>query len=148
MDTWLLEPDRISHTQSMVAAQIGQTFIHPYEKTLFKTQHGRIPIDPAILAAIGHRFRAIKKKIKNAGVRSEAIHAETRNRRDFFKGLLLSSRGNDIVILRDLISPLCRFQILQIIFLDFREVFGDWHRYSWVYSEVTWRGKAAVSHHE
>ena len=32
-----------------------------------KAQHGRIPIDPAILAAIGHRFIAQKKKeIKNA----------------------------------------------------------------------------------
>ena len=28
---------------------------YPYVKKLFKTQHGRIPIDPAILAAIGQR---------------------------------------------------------------------------------------------
>ena len=49
------------------ASQIGQTFI-PY---MFKAQHaGRIPIDPAILAAIGHRFIAPKKKkIKNADAR-------------------------------------------------------------------------------
>ena len=33
-------------------------------------QHGRIPIDPAILAASGHRFIAKqKKKIKNANAR-------------------------------------------------------------------------------
>ena len=48
------------------ASQIGQTFI-PFVKKSFKTQHGRIPIDPAMLAAIGHRFIAPnKKKIKNA----------------------------------------------------------------------------------
>ena len=36
-------------------------------KKSFKTQHDRIPIDPAILAAIGHRFIAKKiQKIKNA----------------------------------------------------------------------------------
>ena len=32
-------------------------------KKLFKTQHGKISIDPAILAAIGHRFTS--KKTKN-----------------------------------------------------------------------------------
>ena len=37
------------------ASQIGQTFIPRCEK-LFKTQHGRIIIDPVIFAAIGHRF--------------------------------------------------------------------------------------------
>ena len=31
---------------------------YPYVKMSFKTQHGRIPIDPAIVAAIGHRFTA------------------------------------------------------------------------------------------
>ena len=36
---------------------------HYFKKTL-KTQRGRNPIDPAILAAIGHRFIA-KKKPKN-----------------------------------------------------------------------------------
>ena len=30
----------------------------PIWKKSFKTQHGRIPIDPVILAAIGHRFIA------------------------------------------------------------------------------------------
>ena len=30
----------------------------PYVKKSFKTQHGRILVDPAILAAIGHRFIA------------------------------------------------------------------------------------------
>ena len=42
------------------ASQIGQTFIPR------GAQHGRIPIDPSILAAIGHRFMAKKKKTKNA----------------------------------------------------------------------------------
>ena len=37
--TRLLEPDQISHTQ------IGQTFI-PDVKKSFKTQRGRIPVDP------------------------------------------------------------------------------------------------------
>ena len=40
-----------------------------YVKKSFKTQHGRIPIDPAILAAIGHRFIAKKNKNKNADAR-------------------------------------------------------------------------------
>ena len=35
------------------ASEIGQTFIPPCEKS-FKRKHGRIPIDPAILATIGH----------------------------------------------------------------------------------------------
>ena len=34
-------------------------------KKSFEIQHGRIAIDPAILAAIGHRFIAKKKKTKN-----------------------------------------------------------------------------------
>ena len=38
-------------------------------KKSFKTQHGRIPIDTAILAAIGHCFIAKEKKIKNADAR-------------------------------------------------------------------------------
>ena len=49
----LLEPDQISHM-----------------KKSFKTQHGRIPIDPAILAAVGHHFIAKnKRQNKNAGTR-------------------------------------------------------------------------------
>ena len=40
------------------ASQIGQTFIH-----------GRTPSDPAVSAAIGHRFIAKKKEIKNADTR-------------------------------------------------------------------------------
>ena len=38
-------------------------------KRLFEAQHDRIPIDPAILAAIGHRFIAKKLIIKNADAR-------------------------------------------------------------------------------
>ena len=43
------------------ALQIGQTFIPVDVKKTFKTQYGRIPTDPAILAAIGHRFIAKTK---------------------------------------------------------------------------------------
>ena len=42
------------------ASQIGQTFIPLDVKKSFKTQHGRIPINLANLAAIGHRFIANK----------------------------------------------------------------------------------------
>ena len=56
--------DQISHIQSMVAKR-GLTNSakrsYPYVKKLFKAQHGRILIDPAILAAIGHRFIAKNK---------------------------------------------------------------------------------------
>ena len=55
-----------------VASQIGQ---------MFKTQHGRIPIDPSILAAIGHRFIATNIRLKMPTCCSEATRAETRNRR-------------------------------------------------------------------
>ena len=44
---------------------------YPYVKKSFKTQHGRIAIDPAILAAVGNCFIAKKKKrkkTKNADV--------------------------------------------------------------------------------
>ena len=54
---------------------------HSYVKKLFKTQHGRIPIDPAILAVIGHRFIATtktKRKLK--------LLVETRNWRLCFGG--------------------------------------------------------------
>ena len=59
---------------------------YPYVKKSFKTQHGRIPIDPAILPAIGHGFIAQKKKkkLKMPTSGSEATPAETRNRRLFF----------------------------------------------------------------
>ena len=61
----LLEPDQIFCTQTMVAYRglANRANDHtPYVKKLFKSQHGRIPIDPAILAAIGHRFTALKKE--------------------------------------------------------------------------------------
>ena len=35
---------------------------YPYVKKSFKAQPARIPIDPAILAATGHRFIAQKKE--------------------------------------------------------------------------------------
>ena len=82
----MIHRDQISHIYKVhvwwlrEVSQIGQTFIpllDMYVKKSFETQHGRIPIDPAILAAIGHRFIAIQKKlkikmqtkIKNAGLR-------------------------------------------------------------------------------
>ena len=45
-------------------ALISLKHSYPYVKKSFKTQLGRIPIDPAILAAMGHRFIAKKKKEK------------------------------------------------------------------------------------
>ena len=58
---------------------------YPYVgKKSLKTQRGRIPIDPAILAAIGYRFIAKKKKTFNMLTRgSEATRAcrPCRNRR-------------------------------------------------------------------
>ena len=51
-------------------AQIGQTFI----------LH-RIPINPAILAVSGHRFKA---KLKMLMCWSEVVHVETRNQRLFW----------------------------------------------------------------
>ena len=55
MSMRLLEQYQIPHTQSMVAKR-GRTN---------RANVGRIPLDPAILAAIGHSFIA-KKKTKNA----------------------------------------------------------------------------------
>ena len=55
MYTGLLEPDQISHTQSM-AAKRDHKLSYPYVTKSFETQSGRIPIDPAILAVIGHRL--------------------------------------------------------------------------------------------
>ena len=63
-NTRWLEPDQISHVQSMVAKRglTDRANVHtPLWKKSFKTQHGRIRIDPAILPAIGHRFIANKK---------------------------------------------------------------------------------------
>ena len=50
---WLLEPDQISHTQSMVAKRGRKSGkrSYPYVKKSFKTQSGGIPIDPAIFIA-------------------------------------------------------------------------------------------------
>ena len=51
-----LEPDQISHIQSMVAKRglTNQANVHtPMMNKCYKTQHGRILIDPAIMAAIG-----------------------------------------------------------------------------------------------
>ena len=59
------QPDRISHTQSMVAkrGRTNRANIHtPYVKKSFKTQNGRNPVDPAILAAIRHRFIAKREE--------------------------------------------------------------------------------------
>ena len=63
--------DQISHIQSMVAKRglTNQENVHtPDMKKSFKAQHGRIPIDPASLAAIGHRFIATTKFNANAQV--------------------------------------------------------------------------------
>ena len=66
MSTWLLEPEHISRTKSMVPKRglTNRANVHtPIDvKTLFKTRCSRIPIDPAILAAIGHCFIAKKEE--------------------------------------------------------------------------------------
>ena len=72
-----LEPDQISHTQSMVAKRTLTDRPNVHVKKSFKTPRGRIPIDPAILAAIGHRFIAQQKNMPTRG--SEAAGEETRN---------------------------------------------------------------------
>ena len=60
--------DQISHIQIMVAKSglTNRANVHipiGVKKSLwFNAQHGRIPIDPAILAAIGHRFIAKKNE--------------------------------------------------------------------------------------
>ena len=56
--------------QSMVAKRHLKCS-YPYVKKSFKIQYGIIPIDPAILAAIGHR----KFKMPTCG--SEGMRAET-----------------------------------------------------------------------
>ena len=88
MYTQLLEPDQISHTQSTVAKR-GLTNVHtPCEKVVYKTQHRRIPIDPAISDVIGHRF--IAKKIKNFKMLTrgcEMMCVETQKPETFFFGL-------------------------------------------------------------
>ena len=59
MYTHLLESDQISHTQSIGGSETPHKWgkrSYPYVK-----RHGRIPIDSAILAAIGHRFIAKHK---------------------------------------------------------------------------------------
>ena len=62
--------DQISHTQSMVAKRGSRSY--PYVKKSFKTKCSRIPIDPAILAATGHRFIATKICFKMPTHGSEA----------------------------------------------------------------------------
>ena len=62
-----MEPDQISHTQSMVAKRGLTNRIkrsYPCANKSLKTQR-RIPTGPAVLAAIGHRLTAKKKKTKN-----------------------------------------------------------------------------------
>ena len=73
------------HIQSMVAKRglTNWANVHTPMRNGRLKQHGRIPIDPAILAATGHRFIAppqkkkknLKKKCWHAGL----THAETRN---------------------------------------------------------------------
>ena len=45
--TWLKEPDQVWWLR-----KAEQNCSYPYVKKLFKTQFGKIPIDPAILAAV------------------------------------------------------------------------------------------------
>ena len=58
----ILEPDKISRTKR---GRTNRANVHtPTRKKSLKTQRGRIPIDPAILPAIGRRFIATKRKLK------------------------------------------------------------------------------------
>ena len=95
--TWLLKPDKISHTQSMVAktGRTNRANVHtPCVNKSCKTQHGRISIDPAVLAAIGHRF--IAKNNKNSRRGSGATRMETKNRRLVFVGLRLVTSSQQL----------------------------------------------------
>ena len=87
MYTRLMEPDQISHMQSMVAEErLHKSGERSYPQTFMADFQSY----PAILAAIGHRFTAQKKiKIKNADVR---LWDDTRRdqKPDFFSGLMLS----------------------------------------------------------
>ena len=54
--------DQISHTQSMVNKRGLTNQAKINVKKSVKAQHSRIPINPAILTAIGHRFTAQKRE--------------------------------------------------------------------------------------
>ena len=90
--TQLLEPDRISHTQSMVAkrgraAQVGQTFIPQCEKVIENTerQNSNRSSDLGCNWTLSHS--------KNAGVWVwDDATPETRNR-DFYFGLIRPRPG-------------------------------------------------------
>ena len=58
MHTRLLEPDQVSHTQSMAAKTGLANWANVHTPMLKKSF--KIPIDPAILASIRHRFIAKK----------------------------------------------------------------------------------------
>ena len=63
----------------------GQERPHKSGKSRLKHSRAEFQIDPAILAAIGHRFIAKKpRKLKMLTRRSEATRAETRNRGLYF----------------------------------------------------------------
>ena len=81
MPTRLLEPDHISHTQTILTKR-GLT-----NRATVQSQHGRIPTDIAILAAIGHRFTAKKKK-KNLNADARVVRQGARRPEtgDFFFG--------------------------------------------------------------
>ena len=66
---YCIRGDQISHRQSMVAKRRLTNQANVHTPMSFKAQLGRIPIDPAVLAAIGHRFIATKNKIMNADAR-------------------------------------------------------------------------------
>ena len=63
---------QISHNIQSMVSKRGLTNWANIHTHMWKTQHGRIPIDPAILAAIGHHFTAKKRKFKMLTHGSEA----------------------------------------------------------------------------
>ncbi len=64
MCMWLLEPDQISYTQSMVAKRdlTNRANVH----TIRKTQRSRIPINPANFGCNWTSFHSQKNETKNA----------------------------------------------------------------------------------
>ena len=76
MYTRLMDADQISHTQSMVAKRV-LTKRENVHTPMWKTQHGRVSSDTAILAAIGRRFTA-KKINKNVKKPTRARRCERR----------------------------------------------------------------------
>ena len=58
----------VTHAHAAIHKWVKRSY--PYVKKSFEAQHGRFPIDSAILAAIGHRFIA---KLKVSAIMSRSV---------------------------------------------------------------------------